>query len=77
MFENKQINGYTYATRYIASWIREGGQLRYYNDLKLFKEWLRSLGLNEEDVTHILILAENGKMELEHSARKFIEEHSK
>lgn len=72
MFENRQINGYTYATRFIASWVREGGELRTGQDYDDFKEWLRSLGLNEDDVNHIYFLASNGKMELEYRAKKFL-----
>ena len=33
MFTNKPINGYTYATRFIASWVREGGKLRTKEDI--------------------------------------------
>ena len=72
MFENTQIDGYTYATRYIASWLREGGQLRYVKDYDNFHKWLLSLGLNKEDADHIKFLASNGKMELEYEARKFL-----
>ena len=72
MFENRQINGYTYATRFIASWVREGGELRTGKDYDDFKEWLRSLGLKEDDVNHIYFLASNGKMELEYRARVFL-----
>lgn len=72
MFENKQINGYTYATRFIASWLRSGGQLRYEKDYDNFYEWLLSLGLDKEDADHIKFLAMNGKMELEHEAKKFL-----
>ena len=73
MFTNKQINGYTYATRFIASWLREGGELRYGKDVDNFVEWLSSLGLSEEDISDIKFLATNGKLELEYSARKFLE----
>lgn len=72
MFENIQIDGYTYATRYIASWLREGGQLRYGNDYINFYNWLISLGLSKEDARHIKFLAMNGKAELEHSAKEFL-----
>ena len=72
MFENIRIDGYTYATRYIASWLREGGQLRYVKDYDNFYKWLLSLGLNKEDADHIKFLASNGKMELEREAKKFL-----
>ena len=73
MFENKVINGYTYATRFIMSWVRSGGKLdkrgRGYND---FRKWLESLGLKTEDIEDIMLLAENGKLELEVSAKNYI-----
>ena len=72
MFENKLINGYTYETRFIMSWLRVGGQLRYGKDIDAFREWLTSLDLNESDIDHIVFLATNGKLELESSARKFL-----
>ena len=72
MFENKPINGYTYATRFIASWVREGGKLRTGKDIDNFYEWLLSLGLSKEDADNIKFLATNGKMELEYSAKMFL-----
>ena len=72
MFENKVINGYTYATRFIASWVREGGKLRTKEDIDNFYKWLLSLDLSKEDADHIKFLATNGKMELEHSAKMFL-----
>ena len=77
MFENRVINGYTYATRFIASWVREGGKLRTGKDIDDFYEWLLSLDLSEDDADHIKFLAENGKLELETSARKFLNETKK
>ena len=72
MFENKKING-IHASRFIMSWVREGGRLGHHGeDHDEFKKWLRSLGLNEDEINDIWILASNGKMELEASARKFI-----
>ena len=38
-----------------------------------FKEWLRSLGLSEDEVHDIYEMATNGKMELEASADRFID----
>ena len=73
MFENTVINGYTYATRFIASWVREGGKLRTREDIDNFYKWLLSLDLTKEDADDIKFLATNGKMELEYSARKFLE----
>ena len=75
MFENKQINGYVYATRFIASWVRAGGTFSVNGKgYKEFEDWLRSLQLNDSDIEHILFLAKNGKLELERSARLFLKE---
>ena len=76
MFENRQINGYTYATRFIASWVRVGGKLRTGEDYDNFYEWLLSLGLSEDDAEHVKFLAENGKLELETSAKVFLKKHT-
>lgn len=77
MFENKAINGYIYETRFIASWINVGGQLRYLNDIDNFHKWLLSLGLTKDEADHIKMLATNGKLELETSARKFLNDSAK
>ena len=72
-FENKIINGCDYATRFIMSWVRSGGTFgkhgKGYDD---FRKWLESLELKTEDVEDIMFLAQNGKLELEVSAKKFI-----
>ena len=75
MFTNRQVNGYVYETRFIASWVREGGRLETFQDIGLFREWLNTLRIDEESVEHIIFLATNGKMELEHSAKVFLEQH--
>lgn len=77
MFENRVINGCEYESRFIASWVREGGGLRYVEDIKDFYNWLISLGLTEEQANHIKFLATNGKLELENSARKFLSKRVK
>ena len=73
MFENKVINGYIYATRFIISWVRSGGKLdkhgKGYDD---FRAWLESLELKTEDIEDIMFLAQNGKLELEVSAKNYI-----
>jgi hypothetical protein len=77
MFTNKKINGYVHATRYIMSWVRVGGQLGLDGEgVDEFREWLKSLHLNEDDIDHIVYLATNGKLELEHSARKFLNKNT-
>ena len=73
MFENKVINGYTYSTRFIMSWVRSGGTFdehgKGYDD---FRNWLESLELKTEDIKDIMFLALNGKLELEVSAKNYM-----
>ena len=75
-FENFTING-IYATRFIASWLKEGGKLKNGSDLALFRTWLRTLKLSNEEVDRISFLVTNGKLELEMSAQDFLEENDK
>ena len=78
MFENKAINGYVYATRFIASWIKVGGQLGTGKDIEDFKDWLKSIGeVSEDDIDHIVYLATNGRLELEDHAKRFLAIRSK
>ena len=72
-FENKIINGYTYATIFIMSWVRSGGTFgKHRKDYNDFRKWLESLELKTEDIEDIMFLAKNGKLELEVSAKNFI-----
>lgn len=73
MFENKLIRG-IHATRYIASWGKAGGHFGR-RDLGRFdfRRWLESLGLTKDEVQHIYNLLDNGKLELENSAKVFME----
>lgn len=71
MFENKKFND-IHATRYIMSWVRMGGKLKYGKDVEDFNNWLLSLGLSEEDADYIVLLATNGKLELEVNAKAFL-----
>ena len=73
MFENKIIEG-IHVSRYIASWIKAGGE---YCD-SVFRKWLESLVINgfhltNADISYIVNYAQNGKLELEDSAKTFIE----
>ena len=72
MFENKILMGDIHMSRFIASWIRVGGSLKTGKGIDDFNEWLRSLGLSEDDIYQITNLATCGKMELESDARKFM-----
>lgn len=74
-FENFVVQDYTYASRFIASWLREGGNLRRGADYELFREWLVSIGVTPENAKRISFLAENGKLELEEMAKRFLKEH--
>lgn len=72
MFENKKFNE-IHATRYIMSWVRMGGKLGHFGEgVDDFREWLRSLNLEEGDIDYIVCLAQNGKLELESSAKAFL-----
>lgn len=85
-FENKIIRG-IYATQYVASWVKTGGQLgghiyikgKLYSDIQLFRQWLETLIINdgkltEDEIRIIINLADDGKLELEESAKRFIKE---
>ena len=79
MFENKvdKVYGVHYS-RWIMSWIREGGYFvstgtGYWQ----FKEWLKSMNVDKDDIDAIMEMAMNGKMEFEHSAWDFIQELKK
>lgn len=71
-FENVYVKG-IHISRYVASWVK-------YKDLKyieLFEAWLKTLiidgeKLSEEEIMRISNFAENGKLELECSVKKFL-----
>lgn len=76
-FENALIKG-VHATRFIMSWVREGGNLHWNGrGYKEFSDWLSSMGLNDEEIGTILEIARNGKMELETSAEKYLKKIEK
>jgi len=68
LFENVKIKG-VHATRYYASWVREGGDPGDYGS---FSDWLKSLGFPDEELCLTLELARNGRMELETSVRNYL-----
>ena len=82
MFENKKVKvrdtqtecGWyeVYISRLIASWHNAGGQ--HYRGA--FEEWLKTLGLDDDTIRYICNVANNGKLELETDARKFIESYN-
>ena len=72
MFENKMVNGYVYYTRFIASFSKSGGDV---HNRTLFGKWLKHLGLDKEDINGILFLADNGRLELEVDAERFLAEN--
>ena len=74
-FENRKMGRFdARVSRYIASWHNMGG--KFYAD-EFFKDWLRSEGLTEREVDHVYWMATCGKMELENSAKPFIEAQKK
>lgn len=68
-WENKLVNGFIHRTRFIASWMITGRNPR--KD-PLFRKWINSLDIPEEDKDAIIFLCDNGKLELETSAARFI-----
>jgi hypothetical protein len=78
-FENVPIRD-VYISRYVASWIKSGGDFTHRRNQAKFKDWLRSLysdgeKLTEDEIQRIWYFATNGKIELEYSAEKFISSH--
>lgn len=67
-FENSFVQG-VHISRYIASWTRCGYPIN-----SLFKAWLKSLDINEQQVKKIWNFATNGKLELQTSAKYFMRE---
>lgn len=70
-WENTFIRG-IHASRYIASWIKialRSEKKVYVSD---FSNWLKSLGLSGDEISRIVFLYVEGKLELEDSARNFI-----
>ena len=70
MLTNKKTEaGGIYYSRYIASW-RNAGE-NYYGEK--FRDWLRSEHVTEKEIDEIVEMAICGKLELEVSAKFFIE----
>ena len=63
-----------YASRIIASWIKEGGQLRTLEDKEIFRNWLISIGMPEEDIEYVIDMAYIGKSEIHGMVRTYLEE---
>ena len=72
-FDNAVIKG-VHASRYIMSYLREGGEANYRDK---FREWLKSLPmeLTNEEVQHIVEIYDNGKLELEVNASRFLKNY--
>lgn len=72
-FENKLIKG-IHCSRYVASWINEGG---FISPIGHFRAWLRTLTVDGEHLTsdeirYICNFAGNGKLELEEQVRMYM-----
>lgn len=82
MFENNRVRLEMFGdrmrySRFIASWItasKNAGIGVYFDNL--FRDWLRSLGVTENEICDIHKLATCGKMELENNAVDFIQKKS-
>lgn len=70
-FTNKLDSKGIYYSRYIASWANKGGTFKR-QGFRDFKDWLKSLGLDDVEIREIAFLADNGKLELEASAKEFM-----
>ena len=72
-FDNAIIKG-THASRYIMSYLREGGEANYRDK---FRKWLKSLPmeLENEEIDHIVEIYDNGKLELEVNASRFLKNY--
>lgn len=80
MFDNKIVKvpalggEEIHMSRIIASWTNVGGQIITRRWAKTpFANWCAGLGLDPDVIQEMVYLATNGKLELEDSARKFIE----
>lgn len=63
-------------SRFIASWTNACHAVKkpvYF--AQHFEDWLRDIGVPEDDIHNIMYMACNGKCELQDSARLFIKEH--
>lgn len=72
MFTNKIYEGIFYSI-FVASWTNTRGTVT-----PRFKKWLKSLTINgkpipEDIINEIYLFGTNGKLELEESAKRFIE----
>ena len=77
MFENKMIRG-IHISRYIMSWARMGGKLTSTRGVGGFEKWLKTLVINssklsDEEIQDIICIADNGKLELELNAKRFLD----
>ena len=73
-FENGLTKQGIHYSRYIASWLNAMG---YTHDIhkEMFKDWLKTLSLTDDEVKDITDMLTNGKLELECHAKKFVTEH--
>ena len=84
MFENKKTKKHDVNySRYIASWLRKRGrwiegdfcEFDGYEHCGYFAKWLRTIGVDEDEINDICRMAECGKVELEMSAMLFIKKN--
>ena len=83
-FENKVSSHGIYYSQYIASWVKSGGNFKdkvirdesgHIEDIVWtgeFRDWLRSIGISDNEAREIAMFADNGKLGLEESAKAYL-----
>ena len=64
--ENRKYNGVHYS-RYIASWVLAGGNIRD----AAFEKWLKSRQMPADVIKEITLMARDGEITLQMSAKRF------
>ena len=73
-WDNRFTHNGIHYSRYIASWIK-AGNTRFGWVSSSFAAWLESVGCDDQEIHDILMMANEGKLELELSAERFRKEH--
>ena len=61
-----------YYSRYIASYRKMCDELKVPFYRRMFRQWLEEIGLCKEEVNDICNMADNGKLEFEEHAKRFL-----
>lgn len=83
MFDNKKIkvrklDEEVYMSRIIASWLNAKGEINnpYWGNTQ-FRKWCWDLGIDSDDIEHMIRILTNGKRELELLATEYIAKNKK